>query len=228
MRQFLALVFLMLVGCLPNGLFPQSRPVTAMENETVELLKDERVHCAGVLLGPHTILTAAHCVEDLGKPQAEVDLCELSDILCPEYSPVGEHLTVRMFDRVESDAVVQKFTPGKDLALLHMAKASVWYASLSLTDPEEGDELAVMGHPAGIGWVYEHGYVAKTDREIMDMPGLHYMQVQAPVYYGNSGGGTFNKDGRLVGIASRMSSKVPECAFFVGLKDLYFFVYGVQ
>jgi S1-C subfamily serine protease len=41
------------------------------------------------------------------------------------------------------------------------------------------------------------------------------IQISAPVWLGNSGGGAFDEDGRLIGICSWISKNGPQLTFFV-------------
>jgi S1-C subfamily serine protease len=46
-----------------------------------------------------------------------------------------------------------------------------------------------------------------------------WMQVSAPIWYGNSGGGAFDAEGSLVGIAS-FKALAPNVAFYVHLETI--------
>jgi S1-C subfamily serine protease len=60
-------------------------------------------------------------------------------------------------------------------------------------------------------WSYAEGVVASsTKSESADS-----IQVSAPIWMGNSGGGAFDEKGRLVGLCTRMLAYVPNVGFFV-------------
>lgn len=96
-------------------------------------------------------------------------------------------------------------------------------AKLAGETPALGEHVNLVGHQTGLYWTYMEGMVsAYRDAEHYqrlsagrdkDSKGP-YMQLQAPVFYGNSGGGAFNDYGELVGIAVRIT-RAPNVAFYV-------------
>jgi len=64
----------------------------------------------------------------------------------------------------------------------------------NFVEPKEGTEIYIIGNPANYEDVIEEGRVITYEAEVMYITGT--------VWFGNSGGGAYTKDGRLVGIAS--------------------------
>ena len=62
-----------------------------------------------------------------------------------------------------------------------------------------GQSIAVVGNPLGMGLSYSCGYVSHPDRDIGERGG-NFIQIDATVNPGNSGGGLFDADGNLLGI----------------------------
>src|SRR5579864_772098 len=94
----------------------------------------------------------------------------------------------------------------KDLALLEAAGNAVpshEFAKVADVTPGLGEPVHVCGHPKGFYWTFLEGTVAGYRGEIphMDKKAGPFMQVQIPIFFGNSGGGAFNEYGELVGIA---------------------------
>jgi len=203
-----------------------------------------RPYCAAVWVSPDTMLTAEHCVDDIGKPvtKAETDtdsdddedddatqvlqqLLQQLQALKDEqqnWTPVGQQ--VLYSNRADIDPNHKAYHSGKvtavdmvdDLALVKAdAPGQHFIAPLRRGVIHDGEELHIVGHPAGSWWTYIHGYVAGERENYWD--GKHYRpitQVSGPVFFGNSGGGAFDVDGNLVGICDAIS-RVPETAFFV-------------
>jgi S1-C subfamily serine protease len=112
------------------------------------------------------------------------------------WTPVGETQTYEeQNDSGPRTSTVVAFDKNKDLALLesHDSKQHPW-TSVG-TFPRVFEKVAIVGHPYGIWWTDSVGWVSVPHSED---PGLS--QIMAPVYPGNSGGGAFDYDGRLVGI----------------------------
>ena len=62
-----------------------------------------------------------------------------------------------------------------------------------------GQSIAVVGNPLGVGLSYSYGYVSHPDRDIGERGG-NFIQIDATVNPGNSGGGLFDSNGNLLGI----------------------------
>ncbi len=73
------------------------------------------------------------------------------------------------------------------------------------TQVRVGDWVVAVGNPFGLGGTATAGIVSASGREI----GLQYndfIQIDAPINRGNSGGPTFNLSGRVVGVNSQIFS----------------------
>ena len=116
----------------------------------------------------------------------------------------------------------------KDLALLEAAGHAVpshEVAKLADETPGLGESVHICGHPKGMYWTFLEGTVAGYRGEIphMDKKAGPFMQVQSPIFFGNSGGGAFNNYGELVGIADFLM-KLPAEGFFVHLDNIRAFL----
>ena len=115
----------------------------------------------------------------------------------------------------------------KDLALLaadgHAIPAHQ-IAELANQTPALGDALHICGHPKGYYWTFMEGTVSGYRGDLShDSIRGPFLQVQAPVYFGNSGGGAFDSYGKLVGIAD-MLLRMPDAAVFVHLDSIRTFL----
>jgi hypothetical protein len=92
-----------------------------------------------------------------------------------------------------------------DLLLLAPIDSNIqprYYAELANTEPLTGTEIYVVGNPTGIEDVITDG------RNILYEE--NFMYIIAPTYFGNSGGGIYNYEGKVIGIMSHISNLKPE------------------
>src|SRR6185312_4632305 len=71
--------------------------------------------------------------------------------------------------------------------------------------PRVGDWVIAVGNPFGLGGTVTAGIVSAQGRDIGSGP-YDYMQIDAAVNRGNSGGPTFNLDGEVVGVNTAIYS----------------------
>ena len=71
--------------------------------------------------------------------------------------------------------------------------------------PRVGDWVVAVGNPFGLGGTVTAGIVSAQGRDIGSGP-YDYMQIDAAVNRGNSGGPTFNLDGEVVGVNTAIYS----------------------
>lgn len=68
-----------------------------------------------------------------------------------------------------------------------------------------GQQIAVAGNPLGVGLSVSFGYVSHANRDINDKGG-RFIQIDASVNPGNSGGGLYDAQGNLLGIITAKAS----------------------
>jgi hypothetical protein len=96
----------------------------------------------------------------------------------------------------------------QDLALLTVYGPHVEHEVVSLADntPLVGESVAIIGQASGHYWTYRVGVVSAYRHRISVMPlDGPFLQISADLVPGDSGGGTFNQRGQLVGINSFVS-----------------------
>jgi serine protease Do len=69
-----------------------------------------------------------------------------------------------------------------------------------------GDPVIAIGNPLGIGMSVTSGIVSALNRDIMASPYDDFIQTDAPINHGNSGGPLFNSKGEVVGIDTALYS----------------------
>jgi len=121
----------------------------------------------------------------------------------------AERVAVELADRRTLDATVVGFDPATDLALLKVDATGL--AALPLGDSdrvEVGDVVLAVGNPLGVGQTVTMGIVSAKGRStgIGDGSYEDFLQTDAAINQGNSGGALVNTSGELVGINSQILS----------------------
>jgi serine protease Do len=94
-----------------------------------------------------------------------------------------------------------------DLALLKIkADREFPYVAFTGTDIEIGDWVVAVGNPFGLGGSVTTGIVSARGRDIGAGPYDDFIQIDAPINKGNSGGPAFNLEGQVVGVNTAIFS----------------------
>jgi hypothetical protein len=254
----LAFVFFIgvLAGCCTHSTTKidhswQAQNDTDLVNSTVALVKYKdsldndvepedksgilQVYCSGVWVSHNIIITAAHCIEDIGRPSKTIEEQIIDQILgleLPVWDPTGQkiHYSTRsdVWDEPDKDfrgsheSVIIAFYPAYDLALIKakppisdLQIPSHAVASLA-SDITIGSDVKIVGHPGGMWWSFTKGTVSAIHTKVKSPKdeAVNAIQISAPIWFGNSGGGAFNERGELLGICSWIKN-VPNISFFI-------------
>jgi serine protease Do len=104
------------------------------------------------------------------------------------------------------DAKVIGTDPKTDLALLKAEGTDFPYVKLGQSAPRVGDWVVAIGNPFGLGGTVTAGIVSARGRDIGAGPYDDFLQIDAPINKGNSGGPTFNLSGEVVGVNTAIAS----------------------
>lgn len=97
--------------------------------------------------------------------------------------------------------------PKTDLALLKIEDGGTYpHVSFSTATPRVGEWVIAVGNPFGLGGTVTAGIVSARGRDIGSGPYDDFLQIDAPVNRGNSGGPTFNASGEVVGVNTAIYS----------------------
>ncbi|MEM8769445.1 MAG: trypsin-like peptidase domain-containing protein, partial [Pseudomonadota bacterium] len=120
----------------------------------------------------------------------------------------GEEIEVILQDGTRYPATVQGRDPKTDLALLKVdAGEDLPYVTLGSSDQAEvGDWVLAVGNPFGLGGTVTAGIISARGRDIQAGPFDDFLQIDAPINRGNSGGPLFDANGRVIGINTAIYS----------------------
>lgn len=120
----------------------------------------------------------------------------------------ADRVTVRLSDRREFPAEVIGLDEQSDVALLKIDAEEL--PSVRIGDSEAidiGDWVLAIGSPFGFERSATQGIVSATGRSLPDGTYVPFIQTDAAVNPGNSGGPLFNLDGEVIGINSQIYSR---------------------
>ena len=116
-------------------------------------------------------------------------------------------VTVTTVDGKAYTAKVIGADPKTDVALLKVKEAVTFpYVEFATVAPRVGDWVLAVGNPFGLGGTVTAGIVSARGRDIGNGPYDDFLQIDAPVNHGNSGGPTFNNQGLVVGMNTAIFS----------------------
>jgi serine protease Do len=94
-----------------------------------------------------------------------------------------------------------------DVALLKVdGRSDFPYVAFADAVPQVGDWVLAVGNPYGLGGTVTAGIVSARGRDIGTSPYDDFIQIDAPVNKGNSGGPAFDETGKVVGVTTAIYS----------------------
>ena len=141
-----------------------------------------------IIASDGTILTAAHVVQTADK------------------------VAVQLQDGRSFMARVVASSPRADVALLKMESPPADLAAARLGNSDSlltGDQIAIVGAPYGLSYTFTVGHVSGRHRvkETINGIPMEFIQTDASINQGNSGGPMFNMAGEVVGVVSYILSQ---------------------
>jgi serine protease Do len=95
--------------------------------------------------------------------------------------------------------------PKSDIALIKVDGNNFPFVKFADHDPRIGDWVIAVGNPFGLGGTVTAGVVSARGRDIGSGP-YDYIQIDAPMNKGNSGGPTFDVNGNVIGVNTAIFS----------------------
>ena len=150
--------------------------------------------------GPHGGLGSGFIVDDAGHVVTNNHVVE-----------GAEDIRVRLSDGREFEARIQGRDPSTDLAVLRIEDPKDLPRPLELVDDAEvevGDWVLAIGSPFGLSRTVSSGIVSATGRGNVGVTDYeNFIQTDAAVNPGNSGGPLVDLDGRVVGVNTAIASR---------------------
>lgn len=134
----------------------------------------------------------------------------------------GSEITVTLADGEERTATLIGADPETDLALLSIGTVpDGWVATLGNSDAIRiGDWAVAMGNPLGLDWTLTVGVISAKGRSDLLISGggpvfQDFIQTDAAINFGNSGGPLANIHGEVVGINSAVNTAANGIGFAI-------------
>ena len=116
-------------------------------------------------------------------------------------------ITVTLHDGKKHVAEVVGIDAKTDLALIKIDQTNLPYVKFGNSDESRvGDWVVAIGNPFGFGGTATVGIISARGRDLLSGPYNDYLQIDAPINRGNSGGPVFNEDGEVVGVNAAIYS----------------------
>jgi len=126
---------------------------------------------------------------------------------------MADSVVVRFLDGSMVEAKIIGAAVQADVALLKLDHLPEKLVAAELGDSDDvhiGDEIFVIGAPYGIGHTLTVGYMSgrrRPETVCKSLVQIEFLQTDAAINKGNSGGPMFNSDGKVVGIVSYILSQ---------------------
>lgn len=121
----------------------------------------------------------------------------------------AENVRVTFVDDVTVDAEIIGIDEKVDIAVLKVDTTDLKLSAVALGDSDKtrvGDWTLAIGNPFGLGGSVTAGIVSARARNINSGPYDDYIQTDASINRGNSGGPLFNMQGEVIGINTAIFS----------------------
>jgi serine protease DegS len=121
----------------------------------------------------------------------------------------ADAIRVQLADGRVADARIVGRDPDTDLAVLKIDLSPLPVATFGRSDQlKVGDVVLAIGNPIGLAHTVTHGIVSATSRQQLGIAPLEdFIQTDAPINFGNSGGALVDASGALVGINTAIVAK---------------------
>ncbi|MEM7695158.1 MAG: Do family serine endopeptidase [Pseudomonadota bacterium] len=119
----------------------------------------------------------------------------------------AEEVSVVLQNGTKLSAEVIGVDDKTDLALVKVTEDREFpFVTFATRETKVGDWVVAVGNPFGLGGTVTAGIVSARGREIGAGPYDDFIQIDAPINRGNSGGPTFNLRGNVVGVNTAIFS----------------------
>lgn len=131
---------------------------------------------SGFAIGENCIVTNAHVIAD------------------------NDHITIISYDGDEFEAAILGISEDEDIAVLVVDNITFPYLPVAdLSSMKTGDDIYAIGAPKGMAYTLTKGSVSAKERIVRSKS---YIQIDAAINEGNSGGPLLNDNGQVLGMNS--------------------------
>lgn len=107
-----------------------------------------------------------------------------------------KNVRIKTYDGTEYIAQILGLDQEQDIAVLGVAKANFPYLTVNTTT-NIGDDIYAIGAPKSMSYTLTKGIISAKEREIGN---YKYIQIDAAINDGNSGGPLLNNTGQVIGV----------------------------
>lgn len=136
----------------------------------------------------------------------------------------NKKVAVNLYDGTTIKGSVIKTDIEKDLALIEIDK-TITTLSINSDNLSIGQEVYAIGAPKDMPYTMTKGIISALDRKLGQNT---YIQIDASVNSGNSGGPLVDDNGNVIGIITLKASDAEGIGFAINTKDINNFIEGVE
>lgn len=169
------------------AIFTEEKTILTTKNNDSQTVTENSLG-SGFMITDKLIVTAAHVVK------------------------VAERLVVQFYDGETIPAKVITSYERADIALIELFRPKMNATTVKFGDSDGmkiGQQVFVVGVPLGVGFSMSSGYVSAFKKESLGknpFTNTEFIQTDAAINQGNSGGPMFNLNGDVVGIVSHIKT----------------------
>jgi hypothetical protein len=135
---------------------------------------------------------------------------------------LGADIVVKLQNGESLKADLQHTSANRDLAVVKVDRANLPIVQFASSEQlTAGQDVAAVGAPLGLEHSVTRGVISALSREI---DGNTYLQIDAALNEGNSGGPIINDEGQVVGVAVRVATEAQNVGFAIPSLDTMTFL----
>lgn len=192
------------------------------------------VLCVGAVLGPRLAADVREVVDQVGDAVVSIEIeasggqasgsgflvnpdgCILTNAHVVDKA---KKISVKLIDGKKFPAEVIAKDANKDLAILRINVHNLPTATIGNSDEARaGDSVVAIGSPRGLDHTVTSGIVSNRERKIR---GRRYIQTDAALNEGNSGGPLLNEEAKVIGINTMIIKDASQLGFAIPINDAY-------
>ena len=199
MKNKYVLIFLICILLIPRPAFAMNFVPETLYNSVTVVYTDKGLG-SGFAVDKNIIITNAHVVED------------------------ASVVSVKLYNDKSYSGKVIKIDKNIDLALIQVDETLTPLKIGSKDDISIGKEVYAIGAPKDIPYTMTKGIISAKNRKVENH---EYIQIDASINSGNSGGPLVDENGKVIGINTMKITDAEGIGFAIGASDINDFINGV-